>query len=257
MNSRKRTYSSTTKKTPNKKGRSKIATVHKLYPGIPKPMTQPKVELKTMDVPLIQLTFQNVDTVMNTAANPGCALLNATKEGTGVSQRVGRKINMKSVQINGTIEWIDEIQLGLQNCRLIMVLDKQSNGSLPSIQNLLADTDFNLTQTTSWLSKLNIANSDRFTILMDQSWYFPQRGDGQANPLSGAQWSNINRAQDHRVNSYIKLKGAEVRYNGTDNAPSINQIVSGSIFLVALSDVELGESSFRAHLKSRIRYWDA
>lgn len=254
---RKRTNSSN-KKNSGKKSRPKIATVQKLYPNIPKPMTQPKVEIKTMDVPLFGLVFQSASTVMTPwpTANAGICLLNATKEGTGISQRVGRKINMKSIALKGAIYNEDQASIGPQFCRLILILDKQSNTSFPTIQTLLSDVDYNLVQHTEWNSGLNIANSDRFTVLMDTMYTFPQRGDG-LNVVTGGQQSTMNRTQDYRINNYIKLKGAEARYNGSDNNPSINQIVSGSLFLVAISDTPVGQSGFAFQGKSRLRYWDA
>lgn len=88
--------------------------------------------------------------------------------GTSISQRIGRKIVIKSVQIRGFIN--TEITNNAatrgdtlpQHCRCMLVWDTQPNGTQINAADLLNTADAS--------SQLNLDNRDRFRVLWSKEW---------------------------------------------------------------------------------------
>lgn len=108
--------------------------------------------------------------------------VNAIAEGTGPSQRVGRKCTVHSVH------WRYEVRLPAyqgasapnnNSIRVILYLDKQTNGTAATASDIL--------DTPGIRAFRNLANSGRFNILMDKIHnvsYEGLGGDGTTNDTS-------------------------------------------------------------------------
>ena len=82
--------------------------------------------------------------------------LNLVATGTDYTDRIGRKILMKSVNLIGTIVPQDTT-VSANLSRVMLVYDKQPTGALPVITDIL--------NTSNSLSQINLNNRDRFVIL--------------------------------------------------------------------------------------------
>lgn len=113
-------------------------------------------------------------------------------QGTGQSDRVGRKVTGKSISCKGFIAVPsnpDFILAGART-RLVLVHDKQCNG-----QEVNPLDVFEISNVDSYR---NLANSGRFNILYDKTWTHTVKaggGDGLANNATASfgQYFTINR----------------------------------------------------------------
>ncbi len=101
-----------------------------------------------------------------TAVSTGGTITNSSlaliAQGTGENERVGRKCTVKRIDIQGT--WIMSSTAttasGQQKVRVIIYMDKQTNGLTAGVTDLLETATIN--------SFYNLANSGRFRILSDK-----------------------------------------------------------------------------------------
>jgi len=109
---------------------------------------------------------QNIAGTQSFAAAGAITLLNGITTGSGYATRNGSRINMRSLYISGRVEC-----LGLeQTCQMFVIYDKQPNGALPQIGDILNNqTDFALP---------NIHNRDRFQILYHKSVHLNSKVSG-------------------------------------------------------------------------------
>jgi len=101
----------------------------------------------------------DVNTTFTTGANgvwSAGQLLNGCAAGTGATNRVGRKITMKSHQMRS---FSTNNSANGGNVRILIVYDKQSNGAAPVITDVLgADLV---------TAPMNLSNADRFVVIHD------------------------------------------------------------------------------------------
>jgi len=139
-------------------------------------------------------------------------LVNGVATGTDFTNRIGRKVVWKSVQIRGL--WLPADATVSNNlCRICLVWDTQPNGALPAISDIFNQALGN--------SMLNLNNRDRFKMIMDKQFIAAEYSAvGQAVPGTG------------HIKAFRKLSGLETIFDGTTNA--IGDIQSGSLLLVTL-----------------------
>jgi len=167
-------------------------------------------------------------------------LLNAVATGTDFTDRVGRKIMMKSIFIRGWLKGQD-ISNGspLGNlCRLILVYDRQSNGAAPSMDAIL--------KTTEAQSQLKLDNRDRFTVLVDKAIALGTITNVATQAVAG---SPTCRA----IKIYKRLN-LEVQFSGTTAA--IGSIATGALYLISVGSQTTSDGHSFVYT-SRIRFVDA
>lgn len=153
------------------------------------------------------------------------ATVNGIAQGTGENQRIGRRITIRSVQWR----WVVHMdQLILQNTpnsgdniRLILFIDKQCNGAGAAVIDIL--------ETLSWQSFRNLANSDRFDILMDKQYdmaYLTQ-SQNASDDLFGQSGFSKNRFFD------IDNLNIPIEFDGTDGL--IGEITSNNISIMVIT----------------------
>jgi len=162
--------------------------------------------------------------------------------GSDMTNRIGRKIRLKSVYLRGTLQR-ESYAVGdhpATNCRLILVHDKQPNGAAPAITDIL-------TASTS-VAHLNLNNRDRFAILKDKIWSLDPF---YLNQTANNQYSGMGRTVAP-IKIFKKLD-LEVIFNAT-NGGTIADINSGALLLVTIGSTADG-GSFT--LSTRVRYVDS
>ena len=195
-----------------------------------------------------ELKFYDKSLSATTAAGTGTVLEDAmvtVAQGAGTEQRVGRKIWCTSLELRGEIHLVSNTAntATYSGCRvrLVVVLDKQCNGSATTWGAVFADTSPN--------SMPNMENQDRFQILYDRTW--------SINHITGIVHEQGSATQYHqpgvRQNFHIKipLKRKTISYDGATGA--IGEMASNNIALMAIRD---GANDATVEALWRVRYTD-
>jgi len=190
-------------------------------------------ELKAIDTAAADYKF----IIPSTGVAQCFVLLNGVATGTDFTDRIGRKILMKSLFIRGLIYPQDTTVLN-NMCRMIVVYDKQANGTAPVITDVL--------KTDSATAQLNLNNRDRFEVIFDKQWTA-----GAMNTTATQTYSN---APVHRSVKLYKRLNHEVQFGGTTNA--IGSIQTGSLYLFTLGIQSDGDGHLLG-ITVRIRFKDS
>ena len=125
-------------------------------------------EKKGMDT---NLYIASVTNTSNT--NTNCFVVNLIQQGSGSWNRVGRKVNLKSLRIKGSFEVTyraHEQTLG-NFIRMVVVWDKQpSSGTAPTFDQIFGTTDQYGTETSGILAPPKYDNMSRFRVLRDNTF---------------------------------------------------------------------------------------
>jgi hypothetical protein len=149
--------------------------------------------------------------------------LNGVANGAGQSERVGRKIQMKSL----LVRWSESTLASESALRILVVYDRDAD-TVPVITDVLVSDNFN--------SNMQLANSDRFVVLHDE-----------VIPCVVGAPTGIRRAGKF----YIKLNLPTV-FSGTTNLPP--SISHGGLWIA--SCVVNGLATAGIGYNSRVRYTD-
>jgi len=122
-------------------------------------------------------------------------------QGDDAVARDGRRITMKYLHIHGLIN-----HTANQGVRLLVYLDKQANGAVPSISDIVTAG-----AATSADSMLNFVNRDRFKILFDS-----YSGKGAVSHESATAGTVT-----HYYDNYINLRDVEAVYASNTTAEAI------------------------------------
>ena len=185
-----------------------------------------------------------VDTLLQAAlvdsTAPYQVLLNGTKIGSGNSQRIGRRIDMKSIEMRVRFE-----NLGLSEIntfRAMVVLDKQANGAAFTYTDLMINGQpYGLR---------NISNKARFTVI----W------DGKLQMLIGnvttpGTSTIMTAASGQAVTAYKKIN-VQTQYNSGD-AGDVSDIQTNSLYFIVYCDADAANAaaaSIKVDGYCRIRY---
>lgn len=177
---------------------------------------------------------KNVDALITTgfaaAATTGTiTLLNGIDDGATATTRVGRKVDMSSLQFIFKCN-MATTTTGAAPLRCVVVYDKQTNGVLPAITDIFAQD--------SITAPMNLANSKRFIVISDKIY----NGIGTAGPQS------LIDKQYYRINLPVEFND-----NSTATITSIN---TGSIYLIQWQDGGLLTTMPVNTFFSRIRFTD-
>lgn len=162
-------------------------------------------------------------------------LLNGLQLGTSAYQRIGNKIAMKSCYWSLTfgINALNTIATSKSGTpqvpvRMMIVYDKQTNGTLPVVSDLLSNR-VGITNGTSRAidvnSPNNLNNKDRFIVLCDKRFVLSAQGTG----------SRI-------VKKYKKLS-TSVAYKSGATVGDVTDITSGGLYMLAYRDDDLGNNT--------------
>lgn len=179
----------------------------------------------------------DVDTATYNGDTTGSVqLLNGVAAGTDFTDRIGRKIIMRSLFIRGLVFPNDDTS-SHQLVRVVVVYDMQSNGAAPTIANVYKAVD--------GLAQVNLNNRDRFKILVDKTFAV-----AKVDNSAGASWAGSPTT--HKFKIYKRLKH-EVLFNGTTAA--IGSIATGSVYLLTFGTSPSATGSY-VMATSRIRFED-
>lgn len=184
-------------------------------------------ERKTIDVDRAAYVADTTGTV---------TLISGVANGADFTERIGRKILMKSIYVKGFIFNIDNTT-SPSLCRLILVYDNQTNGAAPAITDILKQSFSE--------SQLNLNNRDRFKIISDKTWVLGGVSDVIQQSIAGSPTVG-------KVKIYKKCNYEEV-FNGITNA--VGSIATGAVWMVTIGNVGANAGG-NFTLTTRIRFID-
>lgn len=203
-----------------------------------------KHEIKSVDVPAS-------NTAISTTAS--FALLNGMVQGTTQWNRIGRRVQMKSIAIRGRIYYNQAGGApGADYLRVMLIYDRQPNGAAPAIGDIIAATDQAGTTTTTCFDGLNMSNADRFKVLREYVLHIPSPaaiagGANQALQVEGAEKLGFKW--------FVKLGGLETHFK-TGNAGTIADISTGSLYLVTFGQQAAADAQWGLTISARLRFDD-
>jgi len=183
--------------------------------------------------------------------------LNGIATGTSFFNRIGRKVCMKTLSMNGIIiPTQNNANIPGQVIRYVVVYDKQSNSTTPPLfTSVFKSYDNGGTPSNHVTDFANPDNRDRFIILLDQSIAISQINNVTSTPapVIGGVDKNTNRLS---VKHLIKLKNMEAQY--ADDTNGVAQ--TGALYLYLASNAPttlgVGLSDFGFTGTLRLRFQD-
>lgn len=202
------------------------------------PRSKPLVgEVKSVDA-AIASTFTVAGAITN---------LYDTAAGTDFYQRVGRKVNLKSLRIRGVL--IANNGAGAivgDILRVVVFSDNQFiAGAAPVGADVLQDVSSAGATATSPLTGLNLNNRDRFKVLRDETFQMPAKNQAGLAITEGIEGGNTCEIKN--FNMFIKLKGFEVSHSGA----AAGTISKGGIFILCISAVNANQWEFLGQARTR------
>lgn len=193
----------------------------------PRPSRVPTGELKFVD----QSQTSTLGLASGAWTTPGATfLLNGLATGVTASDRIGRKVIMKSLLLRAELRLATTSTAGGYG-RYLVVYDRQANANPPGVTDiLLAD---------AMQSQMNLSNKDRFMIL----------AEGYFSPVS------VNGDYTSQGVEVYKKLNAPVQFNATSGG-TIADIVTGSVYVLFAQNSTIGTAAPTVVWRSRIRYED-
>ncbi len=167
--------------------------------------------------------------------------LNEIAQGIQESQRVGRKIVIKSVQMKAKYRLSTSTGATGNNLyRVIIFQDKQCNGATAVVLDLLEQADL--------LSFYNLANSSRFRILLDETKVM--------NPSAGAGNGTANDFNEvFHFKEYSIPVNIPIEFDNSASTGAIATIRSNNIGLLVIMNEATEDVTIAA--TTRLRFSDA
>lgn len=207
----------------------------KMYTGSGFVVRQPRPMLTRM--PMKETGYTDVAVASYTVDTTGSiTLLNTVAQGAAVTQRVGKKIMLKSLQCRGL--YFNNSAAAINDCAMLIVYDKRPTGSLPAVTDILVSANAN--------SFNNDANSGRFKILKREDFV-----------LLGNQNAAANYTDEMAISAdfYIPLKGLQTVFKAAATG-AIADIEEGALYLVLVGNSAAGTGAATASLTFRTRFLD-
>lgn len=202
-------------------------------------------EVKSVDIPSNTVIY---------ATTGSLQLLNGIQEGSSFFNRIGRRVCMKSVEMKGFIE-TNPANAGTSPeglLRTMIIYDRQTNGALPAVSDVLLNYDNAGVTTTDELSGLNLNNRERFTVIYDNYLLAPQVTN-TAGVVSAPFPTDGNAPEIYQKHVYRKLRGVETHFKSSTNPAVVGDITTGGLYLLTISSLA---SAWQFTYNFRVRFWD-
>lgn len=171
-----------------------------------------------------EFDFKDTTTGVSPTSGGSMTLLNGMTQGDTASSREGNSIRMKSLDLRFYLT--NNSTAVNTNTRVMLVHDKQPNGSTALVTDVLA--------TNNVVSPRNLDNRKRFKVIYDRTF-----------SLSTAGPSNLNSA------FYKKDFNQHVAFYNASNAGTIADISTGALFLLLLSDQAVNAPTINYYFRLR------
>nr|WAE42219.1 MAG: capsid protein [Cressdnaviricota sp.] len=224
----------------------------KYIPRAPAVLRSNRGETKSVDIVSANYLLNATGTV---------AALNLLESGSSSFQRIGRKIEMKSLQIKGMLNGIGANSQGLiSSGRILIVYDRQTNGALPVYADVIkSQTQVSGTTQSLNFDFINLDNRDRFQIIRDVEFSMPSvTRVASADTFSGYPTSahTDSKCEEGQFNMFIKLGGLVTHFKADSTPGVIGDVATGSLLILTFGAFASGSEGWNANLSFRLRYND-
>jgi len=203
-----------------------------------------KGEVKSLDIGIANYAVNTTAVITS---------LNLIRAGSSFFNRIGRKIEMKSIHLKGYLNPV-RTNAAADYARVMLVYDAQTNGTAPAIADILQDTDQAGTNATGVFSSANLNNRDRFKILCDYRIVLPSLTVTAGVVTNPGFIDPVTAAFD--LERFVKLKGLVTQFKADSSPAVIGDIATGGLFLVTFGGTPSGSEGFQFTGSFRIRYTD-
>jgi len=221
--------------------------------------TKPRVGLVPVgnqkDLKAIDLPNASYALTLAAATNANVILMNIVQEGTSDYQRVGRRIEMASLHVTGSIIPNGTAQTGSDFVQWAVIYDRQPSqaAALPVYSTIFQDVGPTGTAAINALAGLNLDNRDRFVVLRNKRLCLSSTtavaGTNPAQVLSNLQ-------NNHTINEFINLKGLIAIYGATANPITLANIATGALYFVTQGGYAAGAQGWQLSANIRLKYRD-
>jgi len=217
-------------------------------------------EVKSLDIGILTAAPGGAALACNTTGS--IIPLNLVQAGSSFFNRIGRKIEMRTVEFQGTFgATANTATNGPYTMRVAIIYDRQTNGATPSLADIFQDTEQNGTNTTAAESGLNLNNRDRFSVIMDKRIMLPGASNSSGtvtnvypNSFGGVDGETTGFGLIHE---YRKLGGLLTHYKADSSPSVIGDVATGGLFLVTFATLVAGLECWTIKdWKVRMRFTD-
>lgn len=176
--------------------------------------------------------LKSVDTTVNAAADMTTAvqLLNGIPRGDEISQRNGRQVTLKSIEMR--LKSRSTAGTGVdQQHRVLIVYDRQTNAAAAAVTDVLASANV--------LYPRNLENRRRFRILFDR--IIQLNASGEPNSEKIIKWYR-------RLNHPVTFNAG--------NMGTVADITTGSLYIMVIGTEAAGATAGTVSGRVRVRYDD-
>lgn len=181
--------------------------------------------------------------------------VNQIQAGSSFFNRIGRKIEMKSIRLTGMIVNVSAARTtGPDYLRIMVVYDRQTNGVLPTIANILQDTDQTGTNYNSALCGINLDFRERFKVVIDKRIYLPATVSTAGGGSTYVAFTN----QDNMImDEFRKINGLQTHYKADSGPAVIGDVATGGLYILSQSEnIAAGTEAWELVWDVRLRYCD-
>lgn len=181
----------------------------------------------------MELKYFDVYSTSSSPVTGGAILsLNSMVQGTDDNQRLGREILMTSIQVRMKVQWLFANVLAPVNFRMMVVLDRQTDGStiFPTGSSGVLD---NTVITDLIIAPYNLNAQKRFKILFDNVYV----RSPQVVSISTFATPTTTTTGYANVNEYIKVRipcKYIVKFNSA--AAGVSSIVTNAVWSILIAD---------------------
>lgn len=182
--------------------------------------------------------------------------LNLIQVGSSMFNRIGRKIEMRSLRLTGSIDTLTVTRATVSPDlgKIMIVYDRQTNGALPAITDIVQDTDQTGVNQTGPRSGINMNNRERFVKIVDIIMTLPQ-ATATAGVLTNVYPNDLSNP--HRFDVFRQLRGLTTHYGADSNPAVIGDIRTGGLYIVAFAQQGAGTELYSSNWSVRLKYTDA
>lgn len=186
--------------------------------------------------------------------------LNMIQAGSSMFNRIGRRLEMKSIRLNCQISVLGVTRASAQDYgRIMIVYDRQPNGAYPAITDVIQDTDQTGANVTNAYSGLNMNNRDRFVTIMDKRMVLP----AVTNTAGAITNAFPNGTEDGPagyqagISEFRNLSNLITHYKADSNPAVIGDISTGGLFIISLANIAAASENYNILTwNSRLKYTD-
>lgn len=180
--------------------------------------------------------------------------INLAQVGSSMFNRVGRRIQMRSVRMRIQIKPLIGVTrtASVDTAKISIVYDKQTNGAYPTLADVYQDTEQSGANTASSLSGLNMNNRDRFITVMEKCIPLGAGVLATSGLISGIFPQDLTTIY---IDEYRKLN-LTTHFRSDSNPAVIGDVGNGGLYFITFANLVAGSELYAVEWNCRLKYVD-